>query len=520
MNETATIRGQVIRTSGEPLAKAEVVLSRHELMSQFSYVVTSAADGRFLLDDIEPGQYRLSAARNGFVNETGGEWFGGGVLLTLAPGKQLEGVVIRLAPQAAISGRITDEDGDPVADAPVSLFREMQAPQGRTLIPVGGQIRSTNDLGDFRIPGLLPGRYFLCANWDRHVPHRMGGRIRGGLQDRGPQNAYPPLYFPGTADPVEAAPIDVLSGEDLHGFDMQVKKVQAFRVRGRVELPDGADPRSLHVNLGPHHLAHGWAGGIGGGGGGAMDRPDGAAFDIGGVLPGSYDLMVFCNLAQGQRVTRLAVDVKDRDVEGLVVTFPFGLTIAGVVRSLDDSARLNPTSVFVSLCPKDGMHIGGRPANPSGAFALDGVPPGRYEVAVHVLPESGYVKSVKYQDRDLSDNRIEIGPEGAAGKLEVLMAFDGGEVSGTVEDGSGAPLPSAVVHLLTDPPRFDQQKLARTDQDGRFWFRQIRPGQYWLFALESVEPGISLEQRWEQHEGFARKLTVSAGSHEDLRVRL
>ena len=525
MTQIATVQGKVIRTSGEPLAKAEVTLTRHEPFNQLTYATTSAADGQFLLDNIEPGQYRLDVLRNGYIKETAGnDWFGGAPLLTLAPGRQLEGVVLRLAPQAAISGRLTDEDGDALADAPVTLFREIDAPEGKIRRLVGGQVRSTNDLGDFRLPGLLPGRYFLCANWSPVPPHLMGRRIRSGPQDRGSQDAYPPLYFPGATDPAQAAPIDIASGEELRGFDLQLKKVRGFRVRGRVELPDGADLRALHVNLVPHHLdAHGWIFSGGGGRAGAFDRTGGADFDIGGVLPGSYDLMVHCNLAHGQRSAHVRVDVVDRDVEGLIVTFPSGVTVEGTVRAVDDSAALDPAKVHVSLRPEQqDMQVGGGPADPAGVFALHDVRPGRYEVSVHLWPGDGdgYVKSVRYLDREVIDEWIEIGPDGPVGKMEVLIAFDGGELSGMVEAPSGAPIPGAVVRLLTDPPRFDQPKGTQTDQDGRFWFRQIRPGDYWVFALASVDPGVPLEQRWEQHEGFARKVTVSANSQEDLRVRL
>jgi hypothetical protein len=281
----------------------------------------------------------------------------------------------------------------------------------------------------------------------------------------------------------------------------------------------------MHANLAPHHVGgHGWI--VAGGGvgwAGAFDRTAGTDFDIGGVLPGSYNLMVHCNVANWQRTAHVRVDVVDRDVEGLVVTFPSGFTVEGKVRAIDDSTALDPAKVHVTLRPEEERpQIGGGPADAAGGFALHDVRPGRYEVVVHLWPGAvnGYVKSVKYLDREVIDDWIEIGRDGAAGKLEVLIAFDGGEVSGSVEDANGAPLSGAVVRLLTDPPRFDKPNCAQTDQDGRFWFRQIRPGEYWLFALKFVEPGVPLEQRWEQHEGVARQVTVSANGHEDLLVRL
>jgi hypothetical protein len=36
MQPTSTVQGKVIRTSGEPMAKAEVILARNQPMSQLS----------------------------------------------------------------------------------------------------------------------------------------------------------------------------------------------------------------------------------------------------------------------------------------------------------------------------------------------------------------------------------------------------------------------------------------------------------------------------------------------------
>jgi len=174
----------------------------------------------------------------------------------------------------------------------------------------------------------------------------------------------------------------------------------------------------------------------------------------------------------------------------------------------------------VSLLPEQqAMQAGGGAADPSGALTLFDVPPGRYQVRVHLMLDEGYVQSITFGGHQFDGNWIEVGPEGAAGKVEVLVAFDGGEVGGTVENPERDPLPGAMVHLLEDP-RLELRKSTRSDQDGRFRFRHIAPGDYWIFALESLQPGVPLEQRWEQHEGFAGKITVRSNSTQELLARL
>src|SRR5579862_6917796 len=75
---------------------------------------TTAQDGRFLFDQLKPGEYRLLAMR------TGG-WVPGefgqrsptstGTAFELTVGQQMRGVQIVLTPTASISGRVYDPDG-------------------------------------------------------------------------------------------------------------------------------------------------------------------------------------------------------------------------------------------------------------------------------------------------------------------------------------------------------------------------------------------------------------------------
>jgi len=514
MSATSSVQGRVIRTSGEPLGKARVILERNEPMSQLSYLAVSEADGRFRLDQVDPGQYRLAVQRNGYVNAAGSrDWFQGAVLLTLAPGKTVDDILVTMAPQAVISGRISDEDGEPLADTPVTLLQQPTVREGPPLVPVPGPVRFTNDLGEFRIPGLHPGTYLLCANWDQARHHHMGMGIQIGPPE---QEVYPLLYYPGVADYEKAAPIEVTAGEELFGFDLQMKKVRAFRVRGRVELPKDADPRTLFLNLGQHQVRGGF-----GGGGRAGFQHQGTEFEFGGLLPGSYHLIAQCGGPQRLHKATMPVEVNDQDIDGLVVTFPAGATIEGTVQASDGpSADFHPASVYVSLVPPEGgMQIGGGPADASGTIRLSDIPPGRYCPAVFLVPERGYVKSVTYGGRDVRNDPIEIGDDLATARLEVLIAFDGGEIRGALQDAGGLPMTNRNVHLLTDPPRFDRFKTVRTDQDGRFHFAHIRPAEYWLFAVERPA-GAPLEQLWECHDGVAGKVTVVSTSHENVLLRL
>src|SRR5437870_4117710 len=126
LRETASIQGQVVNAvTGDPLKKAAILLFRTGVQRESSYSTTSTAGGRFTIDDIEPGNYRMMVTRNGYARMQYGARRPGrqGATLSLYSGQQLRDIAVRLAPQAVVAGRVTDEDGDPVPHVNVQLLR-------------------------------------------------------------------------------------------------------------------------------------------------------------------------------------------------------------------------------------------------------------------------------------------------------------------------------------------------------------------------------------------------------------
>ena len=143
--------------SGDPLAKASVVLLQMDRPNQsLAPSTTTDGEGRFAMNGIEPGQYRTMAQRVGFVSadQTGGT---PSAALTLAKGQTLSGVEIKLTPQSVVTGRITDQDGDPVPFASISLARPRYIRGKRQLMPVGSA--QSNDLGEYRLFGVSGGLF-------------------------------------------------------------------------------------------------------------------------------------------------------------------------------------------------------------------------------------------------------------------------------------------------------------------------------------------------------------------------
>jgi hypothetical protein len=118
----------------------------------------------------------------------------------------------------------------------------------------------------------------------------------------------------------------------------------------------------------------------------------------------------------------------------------------------------------------------------AGGNSINDVEPGIY--SVQLTPGSDlYVDSAQSGDTDLLQDDLRVGEQGAA-PIRVSLRDDGGTLSGSVtSNGSGS---QATVVLRGDrSPK--QIKTARAGNDGRFTFASVPPGDYSLFAFDSVE---------------------------------
>ena len=105
------------------------------------FVATSQSDGTFRFEGLEPGEYRLSGERAGFINTRYGSKGNNGIgtTLVLQPGQHLTGINLALIPQGVISGKVLDDDGDPMGQVSVRLLfrswtrgKERYFPMGQT----------------------------------------------------------------------------------------------------------------------------------------------------------------------------------------------------------------------------------------------------------------------------------------------------------------------------------------------------------------------------------------------------
>ena len=118
--------------------------------------------------------------------------------VALTDGEAIEGVNFALPRGAVIAGRVTDEFGEPIASAQVQVQRHQYGPDGQRRAFMTGMATS-DDRGEFRVFGLMPGEYVVNAGV-RTVNMMPAGAPNPNDVNEG----YPPTYYPGTINPAEA----------------------------------------------------------------------------------------------------------------------------------------------------------------------------------------------------------------------------------------------------------------------------------------------------------------------------
>jgi protocatechuate 3,4-dioxygenase beta subunit len=479
------VEGRVLNTAGEPVEKADVLLNpagSRTPGNQGSYAGRTDASGAFRIMGVAPGRYMLNANRVGYVNQSRSRQQRP-LEVIVSPGATASGVEVKLIRQAVVTGRVTDEDGDPMQHANVQVLQSRYMRGRRQLVPAGGA--QVNDLGEYRVANLAPGKYFVSVRGNR------GMRPTRAASDE-PEQGYVTQYYPGVFDPGQAVMLEVVAGQERAGVDFRMTRTSVYRIRGRVTNPggDGKPPSNVMVMLLPGDSG---MAGMAERMGGPVRGPDGT-FEIGGVPPGSYTLAVF-NMRGNDRFTaRVPVNVTDSNVEGVVIGLAPAIEIAGQIRAEDEGIPLSGIHVTLEPDSMEGMGMsmfgGAGATKEDGNFTASNLNAGRFRVNIRNLPEGTYLKSVKLSGQESADGSLEIGP--GAGPIELILGTKPGMLTGSVTDGDDQPLNLATVVLIPEPARRERTYLfreTRTQTDGRFSLANVAPGDYTLFAFTEVEDG-------------------------------
>jgi uncharacterized protein (DUF2141 family) len=268
---------------------------------------------------------------------------------------------------------------------------------------------------------------------------------------------------------------------------------------------------------------------------GAEMHKDGS-FVIHDVSPGSYTILASIEGSPVPMTARQSLQVGSTNVEGLRLSPQPGTTMRGRVRveGRNNASRFDPERVFLALQSVDsqqeeGVLPGRENFSNLAHVALDGsfqwtdVPAGSYYVQVMgdtTANEGWFVKSVAAGGRDISESGISV--DGGTVTMDLVISANGGVCEGVAVDRKGDPVANAVVVAVPETrmrSRVDRYRKTVTDQTGRFTLRGIRPGDYTVFAWESVDGEAYYNPDFlKAHEGQGSAMHVSEGERKSVHL--
>ncbi|HET9130716.1 MAG TPA: carboxypeptidase regulatory-like domain-containing protein, partial [Terriglobia bacterium] len=399
-----------------------------------------------------------------------------------------------------ITGRVRDPNGQPIAGIDVAAMR-LTYSNGRPQWTVTVS-KPTDDRGEFRIFWVSPGEYYVGVT----------PRPATALPD-----SWARTFFPGVTDPTAATPLVMKDGAEIAGIDFSIQTIAStptYRISGKATNPlavpnptTGAVDRNANSfilsplqpglldNGNPPTLQNSLP---------AAARPNGE-FEIRSVRPGSYDLFAYYSAPvvqvppattppmQRYYIDRALVEIRDSDVEGVTLQIQKGTEIRGKV-VIQGTTSLAMDKIKINLRSQDTMPdafaiiVGAISVDAAGDFSAPDIPSARYSLQVTGLPETTYVADIRQGGTSVFNAGFTVGSQPAV-PLEIVVNANGGTIEGNVQTSDHKPAANTAVVLV--PPEGNRQnamkyKSMQTDDTGSFSMKGVPPGEYTLFAWESV----------------------------------
>ena len=510
---TSTVAGQVVQDpGGMPLKKVVIMLvpMTGGDASQQQYSSATDAEGHFQVDGVQPGDYRVTLDRNGFVSSNHRSRTYSSTSLSIAAGQDVTGLLFRMLPAGVIQGKIVDEDGDPVPGVQVTAA----SPTSRNNVASA----QTNDLGEYRIAGLAGGEYFVVAVASQ----------RPVLTGSNPAEArvYAPAFYPGTTDEHQATKVAVHAGDEV-GANFNLVSSRTFAVRGSVSgltVPNQSTGSRVGIQIVTLR-------------GDQEDRdfqapilPNGR-FEVTGVLPGVYKAQVTAQSGGAWRLlpTGQTIEVRGADVDGVQLAPEPPSQIGGRFRMETNNAQTPDwTQLNIQIDPdergnSDGLVVG--KVSRDGSFNIE-APSGNYHIVVtsNSNGESWrdfIVKEVVLNGKDVGDSGFSL--PGGLSSLEIVASAQGSSIEGNVVDDDGKPIAGILVVCIPDASRRKRRDIYQqvsTDRQGHFALRGLNPGEYQIFTLDDSVDDITDPDFVAAHEAFGQAVTLEPGERKGVVLKL
>jgi len=531
-------------------------------------------NGKYVVSGLEDGAFNVTVLANGFVGMTYGQKTPGGPSspVNVNDGRLTRDINVALMPAANISGRVRDTADQPLINVPVQLLRYSYSYQGQRSYQSVGTVM-TDDHGEYRMYWVSPGRYYLLAGKSSTGANPLADLYLSDLAGGGANgNEVPSVlgyaFYPGVQEIANARTIDLQPGADLQSVDLVLAtKPRTFKVRGKiVDSRTGQPPPRASVVVatqtpglnpdtdqffGPDSPSPNYNGKTG-------------TFEIRDLLPGTYSLVASVMDTPvpgrpgpvGRSSGMISVAIGSADLDNVAISVIPAVTIPGRLR-IDGQlpAQMSLDRLRVQLVPA-GASAGSQASLPDllsnvlyqnsqasvasdGTFRLANIVQGEYRIEfsgfpVNISAQGGtqyygsmqtanaYLKEARFDGIDVMNAPLRFSGSVNNG-LELVLAFGSGRVEGTVTDNRSQPVAGGRIVAVPDRNRFrtDLYRSVSIEQNGHFVFTSLAPGDYKIFAWESVEDNSWFDpDLLARAEGRAHSVHISESTTQNVSVQI
>jgi protocatechuate 3,4-dioxygenase beta subunit len=518
---TATMSGRVTDPNGRAVVGAIVRLT--PVSAGMLKITASDAGGFYRFSSLPAGAYRVSASKSGLLAaEHGQERLGQpGTIVTIRDRQRRDAVDVGLRNAAVLSGIVTDSDGEVMEGVAVHAWR-LEYRGGRPATESVGRVRRTDDRGRYRIPGLQPGTYYVVASEEPSASDSVETVMRA-----------PRAFHPGTPTLALATPVLVEAGADAAGIDVVYTPPRTVKVSGLAFNTQGG-PVSRGVALvgstrsGMPAVAS------------QMAVMTGTRFEFPSVGPGEYAIQALHDWGEDLETplptefTTQIITVAEEEVRGITLYTNPGSTVRGrVVQQGGGRPSITGNWLDIAVSDPDFEPASTFPRpwtttiNPDLTFQISGLTgPIRFTTTTDLTPRL-WLKSADMSGQNIADEPAVINRRDEMNSyVDVVLAGDGGLVTGRVLNGRKEPVASFVVvafpvarELRYNGSRYI--RLAQPDERAQFTLPMLPPGEFWIAAVDALDARLLQEPAFlEDLSGLARRVTISRNATPTLELPL
>jgi hypothetical protein len=499
------------------------------------------SQGMFEFKELPAGTYRLSANPGQYSAQYISATYGAkranapgssdpGQPISLADGQAFTATVA-LFKGSVITGRVGDENGDPLARVQVyTLFYPVGSTRGQRF----GSNVSTDDLGNFRLYGLAPGEYVVVAE----------ARGNTYVQPNAPPETEEErvgmltTYYPGAADEGSAQRVRTRTGAETSGIEIRMVSGRMLHVSGMVVDSQGKGDTRFSVQLMQR------TGGNGFNNFGINMDPTGH-FLARNIPPGDYKLVARQMINRPPNTPPNApfdpgefavVPISlTNDIDDLLVTTSPGATITGQIvyesgppAPLPSGAPAQPPRI--NATPPDPQNFGGLPTPQSVQASADLTFTMKGFMGEYMIRANGgnqYMKSVQLNGQDITDTPREFKD---GDKVTIVMTTRASTIEGVVTDDKGQPANGGMLLLFSEDKsgwRTNSVHTRRSGADitGHFRMQGLLPGRYLLIALpqeraNALNFGSTDPLLFEQFAKEATSITVAEDEQRQVDIKI